>query len=68
MHIGEREKEFYQKYYKSLEGVTIKTSGLSEDYFPFFTFDKDGKEFRCEISQDPEGNGPGFLFGLPRPD
>lgn len=23
------------------------------------------EKFSLEISQDPEGNGPGFLFGLP---
>lgn len=67
MRIDEREKKFYQKYYKGLEGATIKTAGINDDCFPFFTFEKDGKEFTCEISQDPEGNGPGFLFGLPRP-
>ena len=29
---------------------------------------KKGKEtFEIEVSMDPEGNGPGFLFGLPEP-
>ena len=24
-----------------------------------------GVKLKVEVSQDPEGNGPGFLFGLP---
>lgn len=26
-----------------------------------------GEEYRLEISRDEEGNGPGYLFGLPMP-
>lgn len=68
MHINEKEKSFYEKYYKALEGGEITKAGVTEDGFPFFTVQmKNGDELTCEVSQDPEGNGPGFLFGLPRP-
>lgn len=58
------EKKFYKKYYKALEGRTIKRTGINGDGFPFFVLDN-GRT--CQISQDEEGNGPGFLFGLPNP-
>lgn len=54
-----------KKYIKPLEGRTIKKTGVSKDGFPFFVLDNG---VRCEISRDEEGNGPGFLFGLPRPE
>lgn len=38
--------------------------GVTKDGFPFFLLD-DGT--KVEVSKDEEGNGPGFLFGLPRP-
>jgi hypothetical protein len=65
--------DYWTKYYKSLEGATItKFSGMNEadygDGFPAFlvTF-ADGTQGIIEISQDPEGNGGGFIFGLPQP-
>jgi hypothetical protein len=27
-----------------------------------------GERLKLEISRDPEGNGPGFIFGLPHPE
>lgn len=56
--------DWLKKYLAPLKGRTIKTVGVSEDGFPFFTLD-DGK--KIEVSRDEEGNGPGFLFGLPVP-
>ena len=50
-----------------------KFNGMSDagDYdegFPSFTARlKDGSETDIEVSRDPEGNGGGFLFGLPLP-
>lgn len=53
-----------KKYLAPLKGRTIKSVGVSEDGFPFFDLD-DGSH--VEVSRDSEGNGPGFLFGLPVP-
>jgi len=60
-----RRSEFYKRYYAQLEGVTIvDVDGGAE--FPRFTVrTKEGEEFVIEVSRDEEGNGPGFLFGLP---
>lgn len=67
--------EFWQKYYASLEGATIvKFLGMNEDDtggdgFPCFQVRfADGSEGTIEISQDPEGNGGGFIFGLVAPN
>jgi hypothetical protein len=56
--------EFWTRYYAQLKGRKIIDAGLNADGWPFFKLD-DGKVI--EVSQDPEGNGPGFLFGLPDP-
>jgi hypothetical protein len=58
-------------YYKSFEGATIiEFLGIVDDDptahqgFPTFKLRfKDGSEGLMEVSQDPEGNGGGFLFG-----
>ena len=64
--------EFWIKYYSSLEGATIlKLLPLSDDEMDFVTYlvkFADGTIDQIEISQDPEGNGPGFIFGLPVPN
>lgn len=66
--------QFWNDYYKSLEGATItKFSGMHDDEmggdgFPaFFVTFADGSEGIIEISRDPEGNGGGFIFGLNMP-
>lgn len=67
------EKEFYQKYYGVLEGAKItkvivkeeNDFGMSECWPTFHVMLKDNTMLELEISQDPEGNGPGFIFGLP---
>lgn len=56
--------EWMRKYLAPLVGRTIKETGVEEGGFPFFVLDNGNK---IEISADEEGNGPGFLFGLPRP-
>lgn len=59
---------FYQRYYGSMVGGTITKTGTSGEGFHFFEVRMpDGRKFKCEISQDEEGNGPGFLFGLENP-
>lgn len=61
------EREYYKKYYEMLLGAKIvHVDGGAE--FPAFTIKTpEGFEFTLEVSQDPECNGPGFLYGLPRP-
>jgi len=68
--------KFWQDYYGSLDGATIiKFNGFSYDdedecMSDFPTFDvrlKDGSLLVIEVSQDEEGNGGGFIFGLPLP-
>jgi hypothetical protein len=55
-------------YMKGLVGGKIVDAGSGDSYddFPYFIVQhpKYGK-LKVEVSQDPEGNGPGFLFGLP---
>ena len=63
MSLG-TEDDYMKKYYKGLEGRKIIKTGVNSEGFPFFTLDNKAV---IEVSQDPEGNGPGFLFGLPDP-
>lgn len=58
---------FYELYYRHLVGATITAVGEDADGFHYFVAKRGGEEFRCEISRDEEGNGPGFLLGLPNP-
>jgi hypothetical protein len=51
-----------KKYMKHLEGKKIVKTGVTSNGFPFMKLD-DGT--KVEVSRDEEGNGPGFLFGLP---
>ena len=61
-------------YYSSLINcrvVGVKVNSQVDDYgqelWPVIVFeDASGEQFECEISRDPEGNGAGFLFGLPQ--
>jgi hypothetical protein len=67
-------KNYWDKYYGALEGATIvKFLGMGDadygDGFPKFLVKfADGETGEIEISQDPEGNGGGFVFGLPTPE
>lgn len=62
--------EYFKKYYGDLVGATILSfDGMQDadfgDGFPSFTVKfKDGEIGQIQISQDPEGNGGGFIFGL----
>ena len=70
---GNKMTDFWTNYYKSLEGATIlKFAGMNDSEngqgFPCFQVKfANGKEGFIEISQDPEGNGGGFIFGLEMP-
>jgi hypothetical protein len=66
--------EFWTKYYSALEGATIlKYEPMLDEYdneieYPSFVVKfADGTIDHIEISMDEEGNGPGFIFGLPVP-
>lgn len=58
-------KKWMIKYLSHLEGKKIVKVGVTKEDYPFFTLDDGSK---IEVSRDEEGNGPGFLFGLPRPE
>jgi hypothetical protein len=68
----ERGQAFYDRYYGQLEGATINRYLGMRDGFPVFELLMDdgahGYIAEIEVSQDPEGNGGGFLFGLNQPD
>lgn len=64
--------DFWTRYYSSLNGAKIvRFQGMTNDEdwgdgFPTFLVQfPDGSKGTIEISQDPEGNGGGFIFGLP---
>jgi len=67
-------RKFYEEYYGSLVGATITKVTMSDDdeegnCWPMFDVTlKDGTKLELELSQDEEGNGPGFMFGLPTPN
>lgn len=69
----ENAKKYYESYYGSLTGAVIDSVNIvmEDDYgrsqfWPTFNVTlKDGFKVVLEIAQDPEGNGPGFIFGLP---
>jgi hypothetical protein len=59
-----RAKAYWRAYYGQLEGATI-VNYLGDDEYGFPTLMikyPDGNLYEVQISQDPEGNGGGFLF------
>lgn len=51
-----------------MKGGKITKVGVNADGFPFFEVKMPGGiTLLCEVSQDEEGNGPGFIFGLENP-
>lgn len=65
------ENQWLIKYYQGAIGFKIVGVGITEDGFPQLILQKGrGKtreEIVLEVSCDEEGNGAGFLFGLPLP-
>ncbi len=67
----QEEMDFYTKYYTQLVGAKITGFELVQDEYdentlwPTFTATKGKDTFTLEVSKDPEGNGEGFLLGLP---
>lgn len=78
LHIG-RDKDaaitYYTAYFGQLVGAKITGFQMVKDeddeygdLWPCFAVTlKDGTKTTLELSQDEEGNGPGFLFGLDMP-
>jgi len=63
-------KEYLTKYYNGLKGFKVESFFLNDtdksiDAFPTFTLRKGDQVLTIEISRDSEGNGGGFVFGLP---
>ena len=58
---------FYELYYRQLIGMQITAVGKNAEGFPYFVAKLDNVQYTLEISQDEEGNGPGFMFGLQNP-
>lgn len=73
IHLKNTQQRWNEGYYGALVGATITkvesyiddTMGWEETWTKIYVTSKDGEEFILEISRDEEGNGPGFLFGLP---
>ena len=70
-------KDIYEKYYAQLVGATVLGVEVLKDEDDDDNFARgwatiwveatDGERYKLEVSQDEEGNGPGFIFGLPNP-
>jgi hypothetical protein len=61
--------KYMNQYYKQLIGFRIikfkyQNDGYG-DLFPVFTVKRDDEILELTVSQDPEGNGEGFLFISP---
>lgn len=73
--IKAQEQNYFKSYYSDLVGAKVMSfngmqdDGSGGDGFPTFTvLFKSGEIGQIQISQDPEGNGGGFIFGLAAPN
>ena len=74
-HTGTPQERWMKGYYAELVGMTIVGVTITPDEFggePWLSIiaEKDNENgdierFTLAVSQDEEGNGPGFVFGLP---
>ncbi len=75
---SDKERKWMTDYLTPVVGCTIIEVGVGEtdefgSAFPYLKVRKpatkyqEAEEYTLEVSQDEEGNGPGFLFGLPTP-
>jgi len=62
-----KHKSWTHAYLSLLIGGKIVATGVDSDGYPLVTVEKDEERYVLAVSRDAEGNGPGFLFGLPRP-
>lgn len=68
-----KDKNWKLKYYSFLKGAKILNVEIFEDdsfdgpsrNWVVITIEKDGIKYELQPSRDEEGNGPGFIFGLP---
>lgn len=51
-----------RKYIEQLKGRTIVATGVNEEGFPLLILDNG---VQVSIARDEEGNGPGWIEGLP---
>jgi len=61
-------KKFYEDYYKPLNGAKIlKTFVIEEDghYWLNMEVQIGAQTFQLEVTSDEEGNGAGFIHGVP---
>lgn len=69
---NQKENKWLEYYYSGAIGFKIVAATISPDGFPQLICQrgrgKNREEIVLEVSRDEEGNGPGFLFGLPIPD
>ncbi len=74
----EIERKWMIAYLTPAVGCTIIEIGVGEDEegeegYPYLKLRRpatdraEAEEYTLEVSQDEEGNGPGYLFGLPSP-
>ena len=74
----EIERKWMIDYLTPAVGCTIIEIGVGEDEegeegYPYLKLRKpatataEAEEYTLEVSRDEEGNGPGYLFGLPSP-
>ena len=68
------DKDWKLAYYSQLKGATIVRveifdddlfSGTDANWPVFVVKFEDGTMGELQLSRDEEGNGPGFMFGLP---
>lgn len=50
-----------EEYYKQMVGFEIVGFKMDEGW-PVYTVKKGNETCQMVVSQDPEGNGPGFVF------
>ena len=71
--LQESEIEWVGRYYGQLVGhriveVIAEIDEFDGSVWPVLrTVDEVGNSHELSVSRDPEGNGPGFLHGLPHP-
>lgn len=68
--------DFLRDYLKPLVGATIMSveakveddGGYAQAWPVLNVVAQSGEKYELEVSMDEEGNGPGFVFGLPFPE
>jgi hypothetical protein len=66
------ERRWLLSYLAPLKGCKVTGVSINADGYPTIDVEKKprGKpveRYTLEVGRDAEGNGPGWLFGLPRP-